>query len=144
MWKSARPKRRYVRNRNVVEKITKKAFAEKDEIKKTELLCELDGVGIPIASALLTIPYPGKYAIIDIRCLEILKRILNFKIGKSASMNTWLKYLEIMRRLAKENNVTPREMDMAFFAMHREMLENKSYKNLYDKKINDRQKGREW
>ena len=47
------------------------------------------------------------------------------------STNTWVNYLDIMRTLAKENNVTPRELDMALFAMHKESLEKQNHKNLY-------------
>jgi len=36
-----------------------------------------------------------------------------------------------MRKLAKENNVTPREMDKALFAMNRKRLEKQNHRNLY-------------
>jgi hypothetical protein len=36
-----------------------------------------------------------------------------------------------MRSLAKENKITPRALDMALFAMHRENLEEDNYRNLY-------------
>lgn len=136
MWKSARPKKRYLTNKNIVEKISKRAFLEKDEINRIKILCELDGVGIATASAILTIIYPEKYAVIDIRDLEALNKILGIKINETISIITWTKYLEIMRNLAKENNVTPREIDMALFAMHREKLEKENYGNLYN---NDKQ-----
>jgi thermostable 8-oxoguanine DNA glycosylase len=131
MWKSVRQKQNYLKNKDIVEKISKKAFEEKDEFEKIKILCELKGVGIPTASAILTIIYPEKYAVIDIRCLETLNKIFGFKIKKSMSTNTWVNYLDIMRTLAKENNVTPRELDMALFAMHKESLEKQNHKNLY-------------
>lgn len=131
MWKSVRPKKRYIANKEKIKDISKRAFSEKDEAKRIKIICELDGVGIPTASAILTIIYPEKYAVIDIRCLEALNNILNIKINKNVSINTWIKYLEIMRNLAKENNITPRELDMALFAIHRESLEMQNHKNLY-------------
>lgn len=130
MWKSARQKQRYIKNKDSVEKKTNSAFAEVDERKRMEMLCRLNGVSIPMASALLTIVYPEKYAVIDIRCLEMLKK-KNCDIGKYPSLNTWIKYLKIMREWAKENNVTPRELDMALFATHREELDRQDYRNLY-------------
>lgn len=134
MWKSARQKQRYIKNKDSVEQISKEAFAERDEKRKMEILCRLDGVSIPTASALLTIIYPEKYAVIDIRCLEMLKK-MNYDFGKYPSLSIWLEYLETMREWATENNVTPREMDMALFAMHREGLDGQDYRNLYVGKL---------
>lgn len=132
MWKSARQKQRYISNKNTVEEITKDAFQEKNEEKKIQLLCSMRGVGVPTASALLTVVFPKQYAIIDIRCIEMLRsEEFNYKISKYISVKTWLRYLAIVRDIAKENNVTPREVDMALFAMHREELERQDFKNLY-------------
>lgn len=130
MWKSARQKQRYIKNKDSIEKISKEAFSEKDEKRKMETLCLLDGVSIPTASALLTIVYPESYAVIDIRCLEMLKK-MNCDFGKYPSLNIWLEYLDTMREWATENSVTPRELDMALFAMHMKDLEMQDYKNLY-------------
>lgn len=131
MWKSVRPKLRYISNQKQIEQISKRALSQSSEVEKIQTLCELNGVGIPTASAILTIIYPEKYAVIDIRCLEALNDILKIKISKSISLKTWLKYLEIMRNIAKENNVTPRKLDMALFAMHKENLDKQKYRNLY-------------
>lgn len=130
MWKSVRPKQRYLKNKETIQAITTEAFLEKDELKKMEKLCTLKGVAIPTASAILTIVYPDRYAIIDIRCLEMLQE-LKFPLKKIMSLNNWFKYLAIARELADENNLTPRQIDKVLFSMHRELLEQKNYKNLY-------------
>jgi len=85
-----------------------------------------------MASAILTIVFPDKYAVIDIRCMEMLGK-LKFLLKKTISLNAWTKYLDIIRALATDNNLTPREVDKILFAMHRESLEQENYKNLYDK-----------
>lgn len=131
MWKSARPKKRYLNNKESIESVTKRALLETDEGRRIKILCELDGVGIATASAILTIIYPEKYAVIDVRDLEELNKIIKNKIGKTISINTWINYLAEMRKLAIENNATPREIDKALFAMNRESLEKQNYKNLY-------------
>jgi thermostable 8-oxoguanine DNA glycosylase len=132
MWKSARQKQRYIKNKQKIGKITKKALIKKDEKEKIKILCDgLEGVGIPTASAILTVVFPQKYAIIDVRCLGVLREKFNIKISKYITVNSWLKYLSLMREISKENNITPRELDMVLFAMHRELLENKDYRNLY-------------
>ncbi|OGN22756.1 MAG: hypothetical protein A2915_02335 [Candidatus Yanofskybacteria bacterium RIFCSPLOWO2_01_FULL_41_34] len=131
MWKSARQKQNYIKNKDSVEEISKNAFAEKDEGKKIKILCELKGVGIPTASAILTVVFPKRYAIIDVRCLEMLREKFVPKIGKYISIKAWLEYLKKMRELADANSITPRELDMALFTMHREKLEKEDFRNLY-------------
>lgn len=133
MWKSVRQKQKYIsaKNRKQVEAITKDAFAEQSEKVKMQQLRQLDGVGIPTASAILSVIFPEKYAVIDIRCLEVLKNIFNQKINKFISINTWISYNDLMRDWAKENNTTPRKLDMAFFAMHKERLKKEDFRNLY-------------
>ena len=132
MWKSARQKQNYLKNKDTVKDISRKAFAEKDESLKMWLLLELNGVGIPTASAILTIVFPNKYAVIDIRCIQMLNKI-DIKILETITINRWLEYLNIMRELAHENNLTPLQIDQVLFSMHREMLEKNNFQNLYSK-----------
>ncbi len=131
MWKSARQKNNYLKNKDIVEKVTKKVFAEKEESKKIEILCKFNGVSIKTASAILTVVFPKEYGIIDERCLDVLNKY-SIKISKYASVKNWLKYLGIIRKLAKDNKRIPRDIDMALFAMHREIQE-KTKENLYKK-----------
>jgi len=131
MWKSARQKRKYIQNKSSIEKVSKRALAEKDEAEKIQMLCELKGVGIPTASAILTVVFPETYAVIDVRCLEMLRERFTYKIGKYISIKVWLGYLNKMRGLASANDITPRELDMALFAMHKEKLEKEDFRNLY-------------
>ena len=69
----------FIKNKDTIEKISREAFAEKDELLKIKKLCELEGVGIPTASALLPVVFPKQYAVIDVRCLETLKEKFNYK-----------------------------------------------------------------
>ena len=131
MWKSVRQKQNYLKNKDTVEKITKNAFNSDDEAEKMSYLCELKGVEIPVASAILTVVYPKKYAVIDKRCLDMLREKFNYKLNETITPNTWRDYLKIMREIADDNKITPRQLDMALFAMHKEKLENEDFKNLY-------------
>lgn len=131
MWKSVRQKHNYLVNKKIVERVTREVFKENDERKKMDGLCQLKGVGIPMASAILTIVFPNKYAVIDVRCIEMLNK-LNLTIKKHITLNVWLEYLKIIRNLAKDNGLTPREIDKILFAMHKEYLESDNYKNLYN------------
>jgi len=131
LWKSFRQKPNYMKNKDTVEKITQEAFLENDEAKKINLLCQLKGVSIPTASAILAVVYPDKYPVIDIRCLETLVENEYEINSTSPTVKTWLYFLEITRGLAKEFNTTPREIDMALFALHAEKNWDKT---LYSKK----------
>lgn len=130
MWKSARQKQNYIKNKNIINDISRKAFVEKDESSKIKQLLELKGVGIPMASAILTIVFPDKYAVIDVRCIQMLNKI-GIKIRETITLNRWIEYLEIMRELAHENNLIPRQVDQILFSMHREVLEKNNFQNLY-------------
>jgi len=130
MWKSVRQKQKYLQNKDRIESVSKEAFGLNNEAEKIEKLCSLSGVGIPTASAILTIVYPTNYGVIDVRCIEMLQ-MLKYPIKKTITKNNWLKYLEIIRGIAKENHITPREVDKALFAMHREILDGQDYRNLY-------------
>jgi len=132
MWKSARQKQNYLKNKNIVKNISRKVFAEKEEPLKMKQLLKLKGVGIPTASAILTIVFPDRYAVIDVRCIQMLNK-LGVRIKETITMNRWLEYLNIMRGLARENNFTPRQIDQILFSMHREMLEKNNFQNLYSK-----------
>jgi len=129
MWKSVRPKKKYLQNKGNIKKISKMAFSEKDELKKINTLCNLKGVGISTGSAILSVVYPTKYPVIDIRCLSQLYHLEISKF-KNVSEKTWLNYLKIMRKEARRLRTTPRKLDMALFAMHKERLDNKGL-NLY-------------
>ena len=126
MWKTARAKPKYLENRNSIERIARTAIAETDERRKMAALCELKGVSISVASALLAVIFPKEYAVIDIRCLAELRK-LGYLIG-NPSLKTWPIYVETMRQLARENNVSPRELDMALFAMNKRA---QAFSNLY-------------
>ena len=64
-------------NEEDINRITKKAFefAREDDIKEAiNELIKLHGVAIPVASAILAMKFPDKYAIIDNRVIKALKK----------------------------------------------------------------------
>ncbi|MFH1694860.1 MAG: hypothetical protein ABH850_00330 [Candidatus Micrarchaeota archaeon] len=131
MWKSARQKNRYLKacqNKNIVE-ITKKAFAKINDIDKlTELTENLDGVGIPTASAILAVYNPTKYGVIDIRALQVLHSAKLINSDNPSNKKNWVEYIKIIRVLAKRYNCSPREVDKALFLIHTKYTKEK---NLY-------------
>lgn len=130
LWKSRRPKRFYEQNNAVeIKEVTLKAFAEKDERIKIELLTNLKGVSIPTASAILCVTNSNDYPIIDIRCVESLfdLKLISWKNINSIS---WVEYLKIIRELAIKHHKTARELEKGLFAFNRIKLD-KEYRNLY-------------
>jgi len=82
-----------------------------------DVLCRLHGVGIPVASAILTMIDPERYTIIDVRALESL--------GVSRSENSidydyYLAYLQKCRELAREHKVSLRTLDRALWQWSKE------------------------
>ena len=130
LWKSRRPKRLYEQNNAVeIKEVTLKAFAEKDERIKIELLTNLKGVSIPTASAILSVTNSIDYPIIDVRCVESLFD-LKLISWKNINSNSWVEYLKILRGLAIKHHKTARELEKGLFAFNRIKLD-KEYRNLY-------------
>ncbi|MBI2140295.1 hypothetical protein HYU14_05195 [Candidatus Woesearchaeota archaeon] len=121
MWKTPRPKRLYQRNGpKKVEMQTKLAFSNPNEVGKIRCLTELWGVYIPVASAILTVVFPEKYGIIDTKSINSLKELgICTDIGKN-SRKDWLKYLNVIRKIAKRNELNVRIVDQFLFAFDRE------------------------
>lgn len=84
-------------------------------------MCELKGVRIPTASAILMFVQPKKYPVIDIRVWKVLAE---FKVVKPKrkwvgfSWGDWENYLRVMRTLAANHNVTPRHIDKVLYSWH--------------------------
>lgn len=132
-WKYAPNDYLYKRNsQNEVEKQTGRAIQvyEKPEAK-VEALRELDGVGVPVASAILSVVFPNDYATMDYRALRtlpwassspILQNHNDFSQYIDAfreynhSEAAYEYYLNEVRQIAQNNNRTAREVDMALWA----------------------------
>ncbi|MDD3607178.1 MAG: hypothetical protein PHQ20_00035 [Candidatus Moranbacteria bacterium] len=133
MWKSARPKRRYLENEEekIIE-ITKKVFATKLEKRKMELLTKLKGVSIPTASAILTLTDPANYGVIDIRVWQILHLYNSVKDnpkGIGFDFDNWYNYLMKLRYYAKKFKVNARDIERTLFYHHRKIQEGNLYKS---------------
>jgi hypothetical protein len=80
-----------------------------------EILDGLRGVGVPVASAILTTIHPTKYTVIDFRALESLG------VSKwDGSVNYYLNYLRACSALAVKHKVTLRTLDRALWQWSKE------------------------
>jgi len=98
--------------------ITKRAFefAKNDQIKEaiSVLKENLNGVAIPIASTILAMRFPEKYAIIDVNVINQLGKIEWLEKYKE-DLEIYEKYLLLMRENAKNENKTLRDYERGLF-----------------------------
>ena len=102
---------------DVIRTVTSAAFSvtHPDEEYGIELrvgiLCALRGVGVPVASAVLALVFPEKYAVIDFRGWRQI-----FEEEKTTfSIPDYKKYLREVRRLADELVWSVQEVDLAIW-----------------------------
>ena len=123
-WKSPRPRRLYQSNSSaVIRRISFKVFAAESEKEKIELLTSLKGVGIPTASAILTLTDPQAYGVIDIRVWQLLYQfgaVRTRPSGAGFSFDNWLEFLERLRYWAQKYNSSVRDVERALFDHHKE------------------------
>jgi thermostable 8-oxoguanine DNA glycosylase len=81
------------------------------EAEAIETLDRLHGVGIPVASAILTMINPNKYAIIDVYAL----RSLGIEDGPTDRTEYYIAYLRKCRELAEELRMPLRILDHAMW-----------------------------
>lgn len=134
MWKTPRPKNRYLSNsEELIEKVSKEVLSTNSEEVKIRLLTSLDGVSIAVASSLLTMIDPEKYGIIDIRVWQLLYLYGEVKTnpgGQGFNLDNWKTYLSILRKYASQLNINARDVERIFFFHHKKIQVG----NLYQEK----------
>lgn len=135
-WKSERNSYLYESEDNteaLVREKTRLALRDDvDLVTKIEELRELTGVGVPVASAILTVMCPEQYATIDYKALTALPfaptqetirgdfavfvdyadAVMNYK----RKNGIYRYYLNRVEEIQKQTGLTPREIDMALWA----------------------------
>lgn len=112
-WKSARTRPLAERNsEEAIVEATRRGFASDDEVTRLVSLLALNGVGVPVASALLHFAFPDRYPILDFRALATLG-VLTRRTTYSPAF--WVDYLDECRALAADAHVTIRELDKALW-----------------------------
>lgn len=101
-----------------VRKLTSLVLKENlSDSQKVRILMGLTGVKVRMASAILTLIFPGDYGTFDINARKALED-LDF-IGENElsnyTLSDFLEYLRIIRKIAKKLTCTPREIDRALY-----------------------------
>ena len=131
-WKSPRVINHIYHNRAIrIQNIASAAFATRSEQQKLSLLTSLQGVGVPMASAILTLTNPRRYGVIDIRVWQLLHTMgaVHSNVnGTGFSYQQWNIFLNILRTFAKKYNVGARDIERTFFEVHKFYQKGKLYR----------------
>lgn len=122
-WKSARAIVHIRANdHHRVRRATSAAFAARNEQARLESLLLLEGVSVPMASAVLTLVDPKRYGVIDIRVWQLLHEagaVTDNPRGVGFSVKNWLAFLATLRPLSRRLGVTVRDVERTLFEVHR-------------------------
>ena len=140
IWKSNRAKTKFKiksrgkLNAEKIETTTKELHSlakncEENERKILDVITGLSGVGIPVASAIITVCYPNYFTIVDYRAKTSLIKYLNHKKGigsdykkifgadPQSSKKAYLAYCRLCRHEAEKLKITLRDFDRMLFGM---------------------------
>jgi len=116
-WKTARSRPKVALNsERAVADATGRAFATTDEAARMGALLELEGVGVPTASALLYFAFPDAYPVLDVRALDSL----GVRSRSQYRVDFWLGYLAACRQLAQRHGIDLRTLDKALWQYSKE------------------------
>lgn len=110
--------------------ISKKVFSTNYEKRRIELLTQLKGISIPVASAILMLTDPKNYGVIDIRVWQVLYLYGSVKVkptGRNLNFNNWYNYLMKLRYFADKFKVKARDIERTLFSYHFKIQEGRLY-----------------
>ena len=130
-WKSPRARHLWLTNSAArVRAVSRAVLASRSERRRMELLTSLRGVGVPIASAILTLIDPRRYGVLDIRCWQFLfasRSVAANRRGQGFTIAQWEQYLAVLRCYGRRLGVTARVVEYTLFECHRKRQEGTLY-----------------
>jgi hypothetical protein len=121
-WKSPRAIRHYMKNSPArIRRQSAMALASRSERARFEALTALDGVGAPVASAILTLTNPRRYGVLDIRVWQLLFELGSVRTkpgGVGFTFSDWHHFLMELRHHAKQLGVSVRTVEYSLFLYH--------------------------
>lgn len=130
-WKSARAIRCIKSNTpQQIRAATSAALRTRSERRRLEALTGLNGVSVPMASAILMLLDPKRYGVIDIRVWQLM-----YKVGAVTknprsvgfTFQNWYQFLMILRHFARKLGVGARLVERTLFRAHKEYQEGRLY-----------------
>ena len=130
-WKSPRARLLWEANSSArVRAVSRAVLATRDERRRMELLTGLTGVGVPMASAILTLIHPRRYGVLDVRAWQLLFAIRSVDVnrrGQGFTISQWLDYLAALRHHARRLGVSARTIEYTLFEAHRKFQRGTLY-----------------
>lgn len=124
IWKSNRAKTKVLKgiigSKKTIKQITGDIYINSENKEKLlEYLTNIDGIGIPIASAILSVCFPNDFTIADYRVGTSIKDILGIEIKTSYwTIPKYLEYLKCCLEIKEKFNLkTLRETDTALWGL---------------------------
>jgi len=122
-WKSPRAQHLWRTNSAArIATVSRAVLATRSERRRMELLTALPGVGVPIASAILTLIDPRRYGVLDIRAWQLLfasRSVADNARGQGFTIAQWERYLATLRAHARRLGVSARTVEYTLFEVHR-------------------------
>ncbi len=121
IWKSNRAKTNVrsgiKKSGKTIKSITSNIFQAKTFEQKLDILTSIPGLGLPIASAILTVCYPDDFTVVDYRAQVSLKKFGEAVEGNpAANTPAYLDYLDKCKKLSHRFNVSLRDFDRMLWA----------------------------
>lgn len=118
-WKSPRPIKHFQSNdRDTVDDLIAKVVEAGSTQRKLDLLTDLSGVRVKMASAFLLFMDPKRYTVIDSRAGSVLTREGYIPSNPDdPSIEEYINYLDVCRGLADEYEVELRTLDRALWVL---------------------------
>lgn len=110
---------------------TTSALGTRSEPQRIESLLRLQGVSVPMASAVLTLVDPRRYGVIDIRVWQLLHArgaVTRNAEGVGLSAGNWGQFLAVIRHFARKLRVKARDVERALFDAHRARQKGRLYR----------------
>jgi len=130
-WKSPRARHLWETNSPLrIRAVSRQVLAARSERRRMQLLTGLRGVGVPIASAILTLLDPRRYGVLDIRCWQLLFAIRSVdanRRGQGFTIAQWEQYLRALREHARRLRTTARAVEYTLFLCHRKFQRGRLY-----------------
>lgn len=121
IWKSNRSKTKIrdsiLKNGKTVRGIMTEVSKADTPGLKLDILDSVPYIGIPIASAILSVCYPDDFTVADYRaCAAIKKYGKEINGNPTASKTAYFEYLNACKELARESNLSLRDFDRMLWA----------------------------
>jgi len=121
IWKSNRTKTKIRDGLNdpgrSVEELMRDVHQARTPEAKVEVLLPVRGIGISIASAILTVCYPKEFTVLDWRAWETLQEweVEGLPERYPGKSEEYVQYCQACKRLAEQQNLSLRDLDRALW-----------------------------